>query len=1319
MASTHRAPKQWCLTKTETINSFENWRQNLTYTLSLDSHFAQFLAEDCTWLKKTKAQPLRGFVSDDESVPEAHRLTAQQKVSFLELMLGQIANYCPIISRNTIVKSSTSLTTIWQAIRQHFGFQVTGGHLIDFASIYLEPNERPEDLFQRLMAFVDDCLLKSNDLTHHGEILDEDEELSPSLENFVVLTWLKLIHPMLPKLVKQRYGTELRSRTLASIKPEISQALDSLLDEIHAADDAKALRSAVASSSESQRSSLRPRNSTRFTRPRAPNQSKGYTGEQCCPLCKQAGRPEIHHFLSQCKFLPENDRRYMLKARQIVDILDTEGDDILEPNTPSCTPPEEQHEDSTVAFRVKTRQSPYLDVFHDLHTPRITIDSGATGNMIRHSTAKRLGAVITPSTQSVQQADGHSTLKVTGETRLTFTRDDKALHFEGLVVEDLDVEVLGGTPFMESNDITIRPAKREVILGDGTCYYYGSRNNQSTDVSARYAFLLRAPPTSQTIWPGEYLEVELPDDAPPDCDYALEPRIDTPVVKNFNQTWPEPCIVSSVSRRIRIPNSLSEPLRLKRNEHFCQATLTFQPSHSVTTSTHVPQPCPRPRASTFSSVVQIDPDNLLPQEIQAEFQALVLEYDAVFDPIYKGYNGAAGPFKAKVNMGPVEPPQRKGRLPQYNRGKLVELQEKFDQLEELGVFETPEKADVSVEYLNPSFLVKKPNGGHRLVTAFADVGRYSKPQPSLLPDVDTTLRHIAQWKHLIKTDLTSAFYQIPLAKESMKYCGVATPFKGVRVYKRSAMGMPGSETALEELMCRVLGSLLKEGSVVKVADDLYCGGNTPKELLLNFRKLLQALDRCDLRLSASKTVINPKETTILGWIWNAGTLKASPHRLNTLATCKAPDTVTQMRSFVGAYKVLSRVIPQCSSYLAPLDETTAGRQSNERISWTDELRSAFSKAQDALKNAHRITLPRPDDQLWIVTDGAVRNPGIGATLYVTRSGNLYLSGFFSAKLRGSQSSWLPCEIEALSIAAATKHFSPYIIQSDKKACLLTDSKPCVQAFEKLCRGEFSASPRISTFLSIVSRYQASVRHVSGSAILPSDFSSRNAPPCHNESCQICSFVSDSRESVVRFTSIQEVIDGKVRLPFTSRSAWLSIQTECPDLRRTHAHLSQGTRPSKKITSIKDVKRYLNVASIASDGLLVVKKNQPLAPSRDCIIIPRQAIDGLLTALHIQLHHPTAHQLKMVAKRYLYALDIDKAIDRVTSGCHTCASLQQSPRALVEQSTSPPPSSLGHSHSLQMSLSALANSYWSFGKLLQPTPPAVSYPTRRTYRYAMP
>ena len=72
-----------------------------------------------------------------------------------------------------------------------------------------------------------------------------------------------------------------------------------------------------------------------------------------------------------------------------------------------------------------------------------------------------------------------------------------------------------------------------------------------------------------------------------------------------------------------------------------------------------------------------------------------------------------------------------------------------------------------------------------------------------MPDLDSTLRQIAQRKHIIATDLTSAFYQILLAKESIKFCGVATLYRGVQVYTRIAIGMPGLETAVEELMCRV------------------------------------------------------------------------------------------------------------------------------------------------------------------------------------------------------------------------------------------------------------------------------------------------------------------------------------------------------------------------------------------------------------------------------------------------------------------------------------------------------------------------------------
>ena len=173
---------------------------------------------------------------------------------------------------------------------------------------------------------------------------------------------------------------------------------------------------------------------------------------------------------------------------------------------------------------------------------------------------------------------------------------------------------------------------------------------------------------------------------------------------------------------------------------------------------------------------------------------------------------------------------------------------------------------------------------------------------------------------------------------------------------------------------------------------------------MNFKRVLSALHDCGLRLSASKTTVAPVQTNILGWIWRSGTLKASPHRMATLSTCPPPERVSGLRSFIGATKVLSRVISSCSSLIAPLDTAIAGKDSCNQIEWSDDLLVAFKRVQDAISAPSVIHLPRPSDTLWIVTDGAVKNHGIGATMYLSREGELLLGGFFSAKLRGRQAS---------------------------------------------------------------------------------------------------------------------------------------------------------------------------------------------------------------------------------------------------------------------------------------------------------------------------
>ncbi|CAC5388159.1 unnamed protein product [Mytilus coruscus] len=96
-------------------------------------------------------------------------------------------------------------------------------------------------------------------------------------------------------------------------------------------------------------------------------------------------------------------------------------------------------------------------------------------------------------------------------------------------------------------------------------------------------------------------------------------------------------------------------------------------------------------------------------------------------------------------------------------------------------------------------------------------------------------------------------------------------------------------------------------------------------------------------------------------------------------------------------------------------------------------------------------------------------------------------------------------------------------------------------------------------------------------------------------------------------------------------------------------------------------------------LLVVRRCDPLALTNKLIIVSRSVLDGLVTALHIKLDHPSKHQLNLVLKRLFYALDMPKAVEQASDSCHTCASLKRLPKSLVKQSSEDQPDLVGISY----------------------------------------
>ena len=209
-------------------------------------------------------------------------------------------------------------------------------------------------------------------------------------------------------------------------------------------------------------------------------------------------------------------------------------------------------------------------------------------------------------------------------------------------------------------------------------------------------------------------------------------------------------------------------------------------------------------------------------------------------------------------------------------------------------------------------------------------------------------------------------------------------------------------------------------------------------------------------------------------------------------------------------------------------------------------------------------------------------------------------------------------------------------------------------------------------------------HISGSSNLFSDFASRNPMKCTSASCAICNFVEELRNCCVGEVTVSDVLSGKAKVPYATKSSWLQIQKSCPDLSRVHKFLTKGATISKKKKRLTDVKRYINsgvmVLTGQHEGLLVVKQASPFIPDRIKVVIPREVSEGLLTAIHISMEHPSANQLKLIFSRGFFCLDLDLIAKEVTDHCYTCKALQKLPSIYHKQTTSVPGKVIGCKYS---------------------------------------
>ena len=937
--------------------------------------------------------------------------------------------------------------------------------------------------------------------------------------------------------------------------------------------------------------------------------------------------------------------------------------------------------------------------------------------------------------QLATQADGETKLHVKGEVKALFSRGKINFTFHGLVVDKLsNATILGGMNFLIENQIDQQTSKHRIVVQDK--FYIEEtppEMNLSSDVQSVPIPLKKQ---CKSILPGQCLKLDLPliPQLPDNATYMIETD-----QANTNNTWllQE---TKAVNRSIRIQNNSNIPVLIGKNQETSivkvRPVTTFSPEknekiqHTHTFNTtkefnkkentlqyikrinqytgNQPQP-PEPASETdILKHIHIAPGVMNPSQTE-KCLSILKDNITVFDnDVTQGYNNYSGELDVDWNwLNNQLPPPNILKHPTYsNTDMKILLQAKIDFMESQNICMKAHLLGAPIQYaslpmLVPKSSLKQLDGkpthlNYRFVMLFNKLNEYIALEPSQPDNIDETLYDVGQWKYIIVGDLSNSFHQRWISKNKLPWMAFPSPYKGMYVLLRSGQGMKNQSEGLQQKMRMVLGDLFQQGKARIIADDIQTGGNTIDEALDNWNLILQACGKNNIKIDPNKTKIFATEIPLLGWIKKHDKLIPDPHRILAIQKADFPKTVSDMRSYLGTYKTFFKSLPNMAQILHPLELTTGEKDGKSLISWTPELSSVFKHSQKSISNLHHLYQPKRTDQLLITLDWSKK--GIGATLWAILDQSRQVVEFFSAKLKGNQSNWSPCDGEGLALAAAIKRFSVFLRETHKVTIVCSDNKTVVQALNLLSKGSFSTSPRLNALLASVNIYPMQFKHISGKFKLnqESDSNSRNPVDCdeincstcqflqnmadqldstntkllnrkvmvpendypHENTCETCKFLQDqSANTWVTNIDIQDVIRGSSSLPFLSPRYIITLQQQDPIIQKLKGYLTSGARPRKTDNKNNEIKHYLTMnPKINQAGILVVERNiQPHLQTVEVPIIPTTFAEAITTATHIKLNHPNMSQMMRACNRNFFILKQRQVVEAVVKSCFQCTS----------------------------------------------------------------
>ncbi|GBG59307.1 hypothetical protein CBR_g32320 [Chara braunii] len=334
-----------------------------------------------------------------------------------------------------------------------------------------------------------------------------------------------------------------------------------------------------------------------------------------------------------------------------------------------------------------------------------------------------------------------------------------------------------------------------------------------------------------------------------------------------------------------------------------------------------------------------------PVSCPPEIQQVVDQY---VDLMQEPFGLPNRPTKHHIELLPGAVPP-KGRIYRMSPAELEELRKQLETLTSKGWIRPS-----TSEFGAPVLFVPKGNGEFRMCIDYRGLNKITRKSTEPLPRIDDLLDMMQGCTVFSKVDLKSGYHQIEMAEEDVYKTTFKTRY-GTYEFLVMPFGLCNAPGTFQTEMHRIFRPYLDKFMVVYL-DDILVFSKTAREHAKHLALVLQSLRDSQYKINREKSSFGVPSVIYLGHVISGDGLAPEAAKIAAIQEWPQPQTVRDVRSFMGLASYYRKFVRNFSAVAAPLTNLT---KKDTPFLWSLHCQLAFARLKKALTRAPVLKLPDP------------------------------------------------------------------------------------------------------------------------------------------------------------------------------------------------------------------------------------------------------------------------------------------------------------------------------------------------------------------------